>query len=307
MLKFLKKVSQYATLVTGDFAKIFKDFSPPPLPQVVLQILERIAQPETTPAELAPLIEKDPALASRVLKLVNSAYFGLPRKVSRIREAVTLLGLKEIETLVLSYGVVKTLEDPEVEGFDLRVFWEDSLFRALFARETARHLDLDPEEAFAGALLEDVALPVLMTSWYEGYRKVYETWQDDRRRTLHEVEREMLSWDHAQAGAWVLRHWKLPDVLVCCVGLHTQSLAEVAEIGFLETPIGVVALAAKLPSVSGDLNPRKVLSEAPLLKLSPDTVKALAEKSLENFEEIAACLGLELHPPLQVVEALSAA
>ncbi|RUM88770.1 MAG: hypothetical protein DSZ24_02755 [Thermodesulfatator sp.] len=192
-----------------------------------------------------------------------------------------------------------------MKGFDLHIFWEDSLFRALFARETARHLDLDPEEAFAGALLEDVALPVLMTRWYAGYRKVYEAWQSDRHRTLHEVEREMLSWDHAQAGAWVLRHWKLPDVLVCCVGLHTQSLVEVAEIGFLKTPIGVVALAAKLPSVSGDLNPQKILSEAPMLKLSPGTVRALAEKSLEKFDEIAACLGLDLHPPISVVEALA--
>ncbi|RUM88543.1 MAG: hypothetical protein DSZ24_03350, partial [Thermodesulfatator sp.] len=117
MLKVFKKITQYATLLTGDFARIFKDFSPPPLPQVVLQILDRIAQPETTPVELAPFIEKDPALASQVLKLVNSAYFGLSRKVSRIREATTLLGLKEIETLVLSYGVVKTLEDPQVKGF----------------------------------------------------------------------------------------------------------------------------------------------------------------------------------------------
>ncbi len=304
MLKIFKKISQYATLLTGDFERIFKDFSPPPLPQIVLQILDRIAQPETTPADLAPLIEKDPALATQVLKLVNSAYFGLSRKISKIREATTLLGLKEIETLVLSYGVVRTLKDPEIEGFDLGIFWEDSLFRALFAREVARKKGFEPEEAFAGALLEDVALPVLLTDWYEAYRKVYETWQAHRDRPLHEIEREILSWDHAQAGAWVLRNWKLPDVLVCCVGLHPRSLSEIAELGFLESPISAVALASKLPSITNPGHLKEIREEAPLLGLSLETVTALAESVLENFEEIATCLGLEIRPPLQVVEAL---
>lgn len=306
MLRFLKKFSQYATLLTGDFARIFKEFSPPPLPQVVLRILDRIAQADTTPADIAPLIEKDPALATQVLKLVNSAFFGLSRNITNIREATTLLGLREIETLVLSYGVVKTLKDPGVEGFDLAVFWTDSLFRALFARELARERKFDAEEAFAGALLADVALPVLLTDWYEGYRRVYEAWQADRGRPLHEVEREILSWDHAQAGAWVLRNWKLPDVLVCCVGLHTRSLTEIAEIGFLEGPVGVVALASRLPSVSAPTRATGLLSEAPLLRFSPATIAAAAERILENFEEIASCLGVEVRPPLEVVEALKA-
>lgn len=304
MLGWLKKASQYATLLTGDFARIFKDFSPPPLPQIVTRILEKISDPETAPAEVAPLIEKDPALSGQVLKLVNSAYFGLPRKISRISEATSLLGLKEIETLVLSYGVVKVLEDPEVEGFDLQIFWEDSIFRALMAREMARSLDLEAEEAFAGALLEDVALPVLLTHWYQGYRKVYEKWQANRERYLHEVEREVLSWDHAQAGAWVLKNWKLPDVLVCCVGLHVKPLTEIAELGFLKTPVGVVALASRVPSVSQPEQTRGLQEEAPLLGLSMGEVAAMAEKVVETFEEFAACLGLDIRPPWTVVENL---
>ncbi len=306
MLKLFKKLSQYAALLTGDFERIFKDFSPPPLPQVVMQILEKISHPETTPAEVAPLIEKDPALAGQVLKLVNSAYFGVPKKVSRIREATTLLGLKEIETLVLSYGVIRTLEDPEVEGFDLRVFWADSLLRALFAREVAQRKGFEPEEAFAGALLEDVALPVLLTRWYEGYRKVYERWQAERSRPLHQVEREVLSWDHAQAGAWVLKHWRLPDVLVCCVGLHTRSLVEISEMGFLETPVGAVALASRLPSVSYPEAVASLREEAPLLGLSGETVLAIAEKVAENLGEIAGALGLEVHSPSEVIACLQA-
>ena len=304
MFRLIKKFSQYATLLTGDFARIFKDFSPPPLPQVVIQVLDRLSQPEVTSVEIASLIEKDPALAAQVLKLVNSAYFGLSRSITSIREATTLLGLKEIKTLVLSYGVVKTVQDPQREGFDLAVFWEDSLFRALFARELARHKGFNVEEAFSGALLEDVALPVLLTNWYEGYRKVYETWQADRTRFLHEVEKDMLSWDHAQAGAWVLRNWKLPSVLVCCVGLHTHSLVEIAEMGFLETPIGVVALASKLPSVTTPKALKELKTEAPLLGVSLNTIAVLAEKVLETFEEIASCLGLKVKPPVSVVESL---
>ncbi len=295
MLKFFKKLSQYAALVTGDFEKLFKGFSPPALPQVVMQVIEVLNDPEATAADVAPLVEKDPALAAQVLRLVNSAYFGLSKKVSKIREATTLLGLKEIKSLVLSYGVVNTIKDPGVETFDLKVFWSDSLFRALFAREVAALKDYEPEEAFAGALLCDVAIPVLLTKWYEGYKKVYETWQKNRNsRFLHEVEKEVLSWDHAQAGAWILRNWRLPDVLVCCVGLHTEDLVKIAEIGFLEGPIGVVALASRLPSVSNPQAVRRVFNEAPLLRISPETVVTLAKKVDESLSEIANAFGLEV-------------
>ncbi|OAQ21487.1 HDOD domain-containing protein [Thermosulfurimonas dismutans] len=305
MLGWFKKVQQYAVLLTGDFEKIFKDFSPPPLPQIITRILEKLSDPEVSPIEIAPLIEKDPALSSQVLKLANSAYYGLQRKISRISEAASLLGLKEIETLVLSYGVVRALEDPEVEGFDLKIFWEDSLFRALFAREVAQRLSLEAEEAFAGALLEDVALPVLLTNWYEGYRKVYERWQSDRSLALHEVEKEVLSWNHAQAGAWVLKNWKLPDVLVCCVGLHVKPLVEISEVGFLKSPVGVVALASLLPSVSRPENVKPIMENAPLLGLSLEEVAAIAEEVLESFEEFAACLGLDIKPPVEVVRNLN--
>ena len=305
MLKWFKKIHSYATLLTGDFERIFKDFSPPPLPQVVMHILEKLSDPEVSPQDISLLIEKDPALSSQVLKIVNSAYFGLSRRISRIGEATSLLGVKEIETLVLSYGVVRTLKDPQVEGFDIKIFWEDSLFRALFARKIAKSLSLEAEEAFAGALLQDVALPVLLTNWYEGYRKVYEKWQEDRSRALHEVEKEVLSWDHAQAGAWVLKNWKLPDVLVCCVGFHIRPLAEIAELRLLKTPIGVVALASLLPSVSRPENTRSIAENAPLLGLSPGKVAAIAEEVLDSFEEFATCLGLTIKPPVEVVRNLN--
>ncbi|NPB09994.1 MAG: HDOD domain-containing protein, partial [Thermodesulfobacteria bacterium] len=138
-----KKISRYMALSSGDFAKIFKDFRVPSLPQVITRLLSLLHNPEASMEEVAALIELDPGLASQILKVVNSAFVGLPQPIKSLKQAASVLGLKKIESLAVSFGVLQVVKDPGAEGFDLSAFWTDSLLRALFARELAREMTLD--------------------------------------------------------------------------------------------------------------------------------------------------------------------
>ena len=98
----------------------------------MVKLISLLRDPEVSPSQVASLLSYDPGLASRILQMVNSAHIGLTRPVSNLSQAVNILGLKQIETLVISYGVTRIIKDPRRENFDLAAFWTDSLFRALF-------------------------------------------------------------------------------------------------------------------------------------------------------------------------------
>ncbi len=247
----LKKFFKYTALLTGNFEKIFKDVKIPSLPEVVTQILTKLRDPETSAGEVAQIIRYDPGLTTQVLKITNSPFAGLAKEVTDLTQAVQVLGLKEIEAIVVSYGVSQVVKDPGVSSFDLRIFWTDSLFRALFAKELAERLAQEGEKAFLIVLLQDIALPVLLTSWFDVYQKVYHTWKQEGGR-LSAWERKLLSWDHAQAGAWIAKKWQLPELLICGIGLHTTGEENIIKLKLHQSLIGITTLGAELPSVQTD-------------------------------------------------------
>ncbi len=241
-----QKMNRYAALATGDFEKIFKDFKVPSLPDIVTKIMAMIRNPEASINEIASLLGYDPGLASQILQMVNSAYLSLSRPVNSLNQAVNILGLKQIESLVVSYGITRIIKDPHKEGFDLAAFWTDSLFRALFARKLAP--TEKKEEVFLAALLQDIALPVLLTNWYDVYQKAYLKRGQGKRR-LNEVEKETLSWHHAQAGAWLAQKWRLSETIICAVGLHISPPQTLQNLPVKDEVFEIVAFSSSIPSV----------------------------------------------------------
>jgi HD-like signal output (HDOD) protein len=132
-------------------------------------------------------------------------------------------------------------------GFDRTAFWQNAVQRGTFAENLARRQTPGSEaEAFTGALLQDMALPILLGKWSKHYLPTLEL-AEQTERPLLEVEDEQLSWNHAQAGAWMARNWALPDVLVCCIGLHHETLDEIREMELDGSPIAAVAVSSRLP------------------------------------------------------------
>ncbi len=299
------RLRRYAVMVTGDYSKIFSRMKIPVLPQVAIRLIEVMRKPEAHLDEIARVIEGDPGLSSQVLKVVNSALYALPSQISSINRAVSILGLKKIENIAISYAVAGAVRDPGAQGFDMDTFWADSLYRALFARETAAYLECEPEEGFAGGLLQDIALPVLLTSWFDAHRPVYVRWLGSGRR-LSEVEEEELSWNHAQAGAWIAREWRLPDTLVCSIGLHASDVHSLDELGLGRSVPAAVALSSLVPSCNygGSLDMRPLVAMGEELGIPKKILRETAEKCDELFVGMARCFSIDTSKVLALSESL---
>ena len=239
----LEKIRRNAALATGDFERIFGDFTLPPCPEVVLKLTEAVNDPDVFIDHVVQILETDPALTSLILKTVNSALYGLPGNVSSVSKAASILGLKEIENIALGYAMRKAVKDPGLHDFNFSTFWTDSLYRALFAKHAALALNVEAEEAFAAGLLQDMAIPLLLTQWFDVYQPVYDEWIASGR-PIHEVEKDLLSWNHCQAAAWIAGNWGLPDLMVCCVGLHSALPGEIRDLELENTAVTAVALSS---------------------------------------------------------------
>ena len=150
----------------------------PALPQSAIRLLQLSQDPENGPAEFAVPIESDPGLTGQVLKFVNSSYFGFAREISSIKLAITLVGIRTIKNFALWSAVFSLMPNPKCGPFDLKSLWQDSLRRGLFARAMGRLLgQVDSEDLFAAALLQDMAVPLLAKELPEEYDKLFQARQ----------------------------------------------------------------------------------------------------------------------------------
>lgn len=233
-----------------DLRTILSADSLPAMPQTAIRLLELSQQTSTGPAEFAVPIEADPGLTVQVLRFANSSYFGFCNEVSSIKHAITLLGIRTVRNFVLWSAIFSAIPNPRCGTFDLKGLWQDSLRRALFARGLARLLGLrEADEAFAAALLQDMAVPILAKEVPEAYAQLF----DARRRSqfrarLSQLETYAFGWNHASAGAMAARHWSLPPGLTALIEDHLSVEQHLAQRQTDPAKIAV-AMSALLPSV----------------------------------------------------------
>ncbi|MEW6488721.1 MAG: HDOD domain-containing protein [Thermodesulfobacteriota bacterium] len=195
------------------------------LPDVWLRISQLLDDPRADAAALGEVVAHDPALTSRLLRLVNSACYGLPSRVETVSRAVALVGNEELRHLVLSSAATGALQRLKPEGFDLDAFWHHSvhcalLVRALAARRQPRHR----ERGFVSGLLHDVGRLVLCHQAPGACRACAEP----PPRTGAELlarERAALGFTHADVGGELLRSWGLPESLWEPVQFHHEPAA----------------------------------------------------------------------------------
>ncbi len=195
------------------------------MPQSAIKILELSRDPDLGPAELAVPIETDPGLTGQVLRFVNSSYFGFSREIANVRMAITLVGVRSIKNFALWSAVFSLLPNPKCGAFDLGALWQDSIRRGLFARMLVKLLgQKDGEEAFAAALLQDMAVPLLAKELPTEYAELLAA-RDGGRCRLSHLEHERFGWDHAEAAGQMARKWNLPASLSALIESHTDDPA----------------------------------------------------------------------------------
>src|SRR5438067_1903843 len=240
-----------ATADRFDLKKILNGAQLPALPQSAIRLLELSQNADNGPTEFAVPIEADPGLTGQVLKFVNSSYFGFAREISSVKLAITLVGIRTIKNFSLWSAVFSLMPNPKCGPFDLKSLWQDSLRRALFARCFGKQLGLkEAEDLFAGALLQDMAIPLLAKEQPGRYLKLLETRQDGESR-LSDLERREFGWTHAEAAGFMARQWSLPEQFAQLIEAHTELDEFLAE-GCKDPGKLSVALSALLPAAHDD-------------------------------------------------------
>src|SRR6056297_2452372 len=232
---------------TPSLDDVFHSEVLPALPHSAINLLRLSQQPDAGPREFAKPIEADPGLMGQVLKFVNSSYFGFNREIMSVQQALTLIGTRAITNFALWNAVFSVIPNPKFGPFDLKSLWQDSLRRALFAKSLGRWLQVgNHEDLFAGALLQDMAIPLLLKELPAEYESLVQRRAEEGRR-LSGLEQELFGWDHAEAAAVLARKWNLPEAFVLLIAGHTD-LPENHETDHPESAI--VAVASLLPSCS---------------------------------------------------------
>lgn len=239
------------TTTTTSLEDVFHADILPALPHSAISLLQLSQNAESGPSDFARPIEADPGLMGQVLKFVNSSYFGFSREIMSVQQALTLVGTRAITNFALWNAVFSVIPNPSFGPFDLKSLWQDSLRRALFARILGRNLKVPgAEDLFAGALLQDMAIPLLLKELPKEYEGLVQRRADEGRR-LSGLEQEIFGWDHADAAAMLAKQWNLPEEFVTLIAQHTH-LAELLESGESQRGAACVALASMLPSCSDE-------------------------------------------------------
>ncbi len=231
-------------------ARIMNSPQMPTLPAVAVQVLELTSRRDVELSEIARVVEHDPAIATRVLKTVNSSFYGLTRRVGSIRQALAYLGMETVKGLVLGFSLARTFKSDEDIVFDFDDFWRRSILAASAARAIAGIVRKgDPDEAFVAALVRDLGMIALWRYFDDRYLQLLDL-ADGDHATLPGLERRHFEVDHAEIGAGMLEGWKFPSEIVDVVLLHHHGVDVAAQD---EDMRRVVLLAGEVAeSLAGD-------------------------------------------------------
>lgn len=218
----------------------------PTLPASVLRVMQMIEDPFCSSSDLAKVIQADPAMAAKVLKLANSSYYGFRQKIANIPQAVTLLGFATLKNTLLAAAVFDMFRISGT-GFDLPALWTHSVTTATAAKLLAKRARYpQSEKAFTAALMHDVGKIILARFIPQGLAEIVEVIQSENL-AMYDAEKKVLGLSHPALGAWVLGRWGLPAPIVEAVEFHHHPTR--AQNGF--DLAGIVYLANILAHRSG--------------------------------------------------------
>lgn len=199
----------------------------PTLPAVMTRIIQKVEDPETSTNEIVDMVGVDQALTMKVLKIVNSAYYGFRQRVSTLERAVVILGFNNIKNLALSASIFDTLGGEGEGEFNRNKFWEHSIGCGVTTKTLAIRFGYDPkllEEAFTAGLLHDIGKVVLDKFAHEEFNEVVKT-AAQKDMLMVEAEKDLLGADHTDIGRWLAIKWGLPNTLKDVISYHHSPVA----------------------------------------------------------------------------------
>lgn len=189
----------------------------PTLPDVVFKVNEVVNDPSTSASDLEEVISRDQAIAAKVLRLVNSAFYGLPGRVDTLSRAIPLLGFSTVRNLVMSVSI---FDMAAISEFDMKAFWRHSFATSIAARAIAIADGLpDAESQSLAGLLHDMGKVVLFQYFVKEYHAVLD-YMEKRGATFIQAERSLYNMDHTEVGAALAVRWGFPPNLEAAIAYH---------------------------------------------------------------------------------------
>ncbi len=272
------------------------------LPEVCIQVQTLADSPHTSAADVGEVVGQDPALTTRLLKLVNSAYFGLSRKVDTVTRAVNLIGMRELRNLAFAASAAEVFSGISSEQLDMAGFWQHSVYCGLLARHLSTHCNvLHGERLFTVGLLHDVGRLLMLMKLPEETGKA-EALRLTSRQEICDIEYELIGFTHAEVGEALLLHWNLPENLCAAVRYHHDPRS--ADTAQLESALMHIAdqvthcaQESKDPSGSPFYDPYGALLDADLHadRISATALEFIQDEALSltsiGATEITAAIG----------------
>jgi len=266
-------------------------------PTVAMELVRLAEEPGVDAKRLRDCVAQDPALTCKILRVVNSSLFGLPRPVADLNQAIGLLGIKPLKLLVLGFNLPDTLF-AEVAARELCWYWTNTLTRAVAARLLAEQLWKQAgDEAFIAGLLQDIGILVLLRELSEPYAR-FLTGVIEEKCHLASLEQDTLGFDHIQLSAALLARWQLPQRLVDAIAMPKR----LARLTRLESPAAdlpqILHLAEMLMQLVGQgrLNVLPELLEAgkSYRGMTKSKLATLVEGLQPQVDQLGQALSLEL-------------
>jgi putative nucleotidyltransferase with HDIG domain len=273
----------------ADIDKVIADFGDmPTLPHVVARLTRLIANPNTTASDINKALSRDPGLTARILRLVNSSYYGFARRITTITNAVVILGFTQVRNLALTAFIMDNFSVSAASGFDMKAFWRHSIGTAFLAGHIGRGLGVKlDEDAFVCGLLHDLGKSVMAVKAPADVRKVLDV-VGSENVLFYEAERRALGYDHATLGAALMERWNLPELMVETAREHHNPEAAGEGHRLLASVVhfaDILARALLMGSGGDPLIPRIAEAAFERTGLNWRTVEAIMRRSTEEYAE----------------------
>lgn len=195
------------------------------LPTVYIKLVEKAQDPNSSSADFVTIISEDIGLSARLMKLVNSAFFGYPSRIDSLSRAVAIVGTKQLQDLALATSIFEIFKDVPTNLITMESFWKHSIGCGVVARILANYRrEFNIERAFVSGLLLDIGRLVMFMAIPDITSRIFETARN-QDQLLYQAERQALGFTHAHVGGALLKHWRLPEQIVHSVKYHHSPIA----------------------------------------------------------------------------------
>jgi len=279
----------------GDlFDRIKTSKNLPSLPHILLKLIETCEREDSTIQEISQIINKDSSLTAKILKLVNSSYYGLSKRVNSIEQALVLLGIDAVKNISISASINQAFRQVKMNDlFDLKIFWRHSLTCAVLAKLIAKKVSYPtPEEAFLSGLLHDIGKLVLWVNFPKEYGSILKSSKEQSDLILAGEAQHGAT--HCEVGAWLINRWHLQSFMTDAVLYHHESVDRIHH----AFPLVKIIYAANIlcPEINKEESVKLGITEN-LIGLKEPEVEEFMLQTEEEVSVIASSMDIDIEPP----------